>query len=113
MRLKDSLKKFLKIEKIIDREKLIYKTNKYTYDFRKFNTIRTFGEDIYDGKITLEEADKNQSDLIDETENFNDKTRPKSYEKKKKKKKKILLIICLIFSMQEKWFITDLKGKYF
>ena len=101
---KEELEKILKIEKTIDREKLIYKTNKYTYDFRKFNKIRTFGEGIYDGKITLEEADKNQSHLIDEIENFNDKTRPKNY--KKKKKKKILLIICLIFSMQEKWFLT-------
>ena len=28
------------------------------YDFRKFNTIRTFREDIYNGKITLKEAMK-------------------------------------------------------
>ena len=52
------LNKIKEIEKNVDREKLIYKTNKHTYDFRKFNTIRTFGEDIYDGKITLEEANE-------------------------------------------------------
>ena len=33
------LNKITEIEKNVDREKLIYKTNKYTYDFRKFNTI--------------------------------------------------------------------------
>ena len=33
------LNKMTEIEKNVDREKLIYKTNKYTYDFRKFNTI--------------------------------------------------------------------------
>ena len=67
---------------MLTEKKLIYKTNKYTYDFRKFNTIRTFGEDIYDGKITLEEADKSQSDLLGEIKNFNDKTRPKTLKKR-------------------------------
>ena len=91
---KKELEKILKIEKTIDREKLIYKKNKYTYDFRKFNTIRTLDEDKCDGQITLEEADKNQSNR-------------KAI--RKKNKKKILLTICLIFSKQEKWFLTDLK----
>ena len=61
------------------KEKLIYKTYKHTYDFRKFNTIRTFGKDIYNRKITLEEADENQSDLSD------DKTRPKTFWQKELK----------------------------
>ena len=91
---KKELEKILRIEKTIDREKLIYKKNKYTYDFRKFNTIRTLDEDKCDGQITLEEADKNQSNR-------------KAI--RKKNKKKILLTICLIFSKQEKWFLTDLK----
>ena len=52
------LNKMKEKEKNDDREKLIYKTSKCPYGFRKFNTIRTFGEDIYDGKITLEEADE-------------------------------------------------------
>ena len=26
--------------------------NLYIYDFRIFNTVRTFGRDIYEGKIT-------------------------------------------------------------
>ena len=41
-----------------------------TYDFRKFNAIRTFGEDIYHGKIILEEADESQSDLLGEIKNL-------------------------------------------
>ena len=52
------LNKMKEKEKNDDREKLIYKTSKCPYGFRKFNTIRTFGEDIYDGKIPLEEADE-------------------------------------------------------
>ena len=27
-------------------EKLVYKTNKYTYDFRNFQTISTFGREM-------------------------------------------------------------------
>ena len=68
MKLKKSLVKFLK--KNVDREKLFYEAGEYIYDFRKFNTIRTFGEDIYNGKITLEEADEDQSDLIDNINEF-------------------------------------------
>ena len=35
------------MEESIDREKLVYKTDKQTFNFRKFNTIRAFGKDIY------------------------------------------------------------------
>ena len=34
---------------------------------------KKFCKDIYDGEITLENADKDQSDLLNEIENFNDK----------------------------------------
>ena len=72
------LNKIKEVEESIDREKLVYKTDKHTFDFRKFNTIRTFGKDIYNGKITLEEADESQSDLLNEIKTFNDKARPKA-----------------------------------
>ena len=83
---KEEFEKIVKIEKTTDREKLVYKANGNTYDFRKFQTIRTFGNDIYEGKITLEEADKDQSDLSSEIKKFNDKTRPKNYLKKQEKR---------------------------
>ena len=70
------------MEKTIDRVKLVYKTDKHTYDFRKVNTIRTFGKDIYNGKITLEEADESQSDLLSKIKTFNEKTRPKTFWQK-------------------------------
>ena len=43
------------------------------------------GEDIYGGKITLEEANEDQSDLADKINEFNKKTRPKSDRKKQKR----------------------------
>ena len=42
-----------KIEKNEDREKLVYKTNEYTYSFEDFQTMKTFGKYIYDGTITI------------------------------------------------------------
>ena len=82
---REEINKILKIEKNVDWEKLVYQAGKYKYDFRKFNTIRTFGEDIYNGKITLEEADEDQSDLTDEINEFTKKTRLKSDKKKRKR----------------------------
>ena len=56
---KKELYKIKEIEKNVDREKLIYETSEYTYSFKNFQTIQTFGRDIYEGKITIEEANEN------------------------------------------------------
>ena len=103
--------KIEEIEKTINREKLVYKATEYTYDFRDFITIRTFSRDIYEGIITLEEADNDQPNLLNEIRNFKDKTRPQN--DKKKKKKKLFLKTCIIFLRQEKKFLTAFLVKYF
>ena len=36
------------------------KASEYTYSFQNFQTIATFGRDIYSGEITLKEADEDQ-----------------------------------------------------
>ena len=59
-------------------EKLIYETNEYTYSFKNFHTIKTFGRDIYEGKITIEEADKYQTNLLVEIMNFMKNSKPRS-----------------------------------
>ena len=107
----EEINKILKIEKNVDREKLVYESGRYKYDFRKFNTIRTFGEDIYNGKITLEEADEDQSDLADKINEFTKKTRRKVI--RKNKKEKLLKKTCIIFLKQGKWFLIGLKAKCF
>ena len=58
MKLKKEYDKIKEIEKTVDREKLIYRASEYTYDFRNFRTIKAFGRDIHEGKITLKEADE-------------------------------------------------------
>ena len=82
---KKELDKIKEIEKNVDREKLIYETDEYTYSFKNFQTIKTFGRDIYEGKITIKEADEYQADLLTEIMNFRKNTKPRSQEKKREK----------------------------
>ena len=83
---KKSLIKLKKYKKYVDREKLIYKADEYTYSFKNFETIKTFGQDIYEGKITIKEADEYQVNLLTEILNFRKNTKPRSQEKKQEKK---------------------------
>ena len=86
---KKELDKIKEIEKNVDREKLIYETNEYTYSFKNFQ-IKTFDRDTYEGKIMIEEAEKYQTDLLVEIMNFRKNMKPRSQEKKNKKKKLFL-----------------------
>ena len=83
---KKELDKIKEIEKNVDREKFIYEANDYTYNFKNFQTIKTFGQDIQEGKITVKEADEYQKDLLVEIKSFKKHAKPKSLEKKKKKR---------------------------
>ena len=71
---------------MVDRENLIYKTNKYTYSFKYFITISTFGRDIYNCKFTLKKSDENQGRLLVKIMNFKKKIKPQNLEKKRKEK---------------------------
>ena len=83
MKLEKSLIK--EIEKHVDREKLIYETNDYTYSFKNFQTIKTFGRDIYEGKTSFEIANEYQTNLSAQIMYFKSNTKPKSQEKKQEK----------------------------
>ena len=65
---------------------MIYYSSKEPFDFNAFKTIRSFGENIYSGKITINEADQEQADLLEYILNFNNKARPKNKDDKKKKR---------------------------
>ena len=61
--------------------------NKYVYiKVFNFRTINTFGRDIYNGKITLKEADEDQSSLFVEIMDFKKNARPQNPEKKQRNK---------------------------
>ena len=82
---KEEFNKIKEIEKDVDWQKLFYKSNKSKNNFKNFQIIRTFGEDIYNGEITLEETDKDQSNLVEKINDFIKKTRPKSDKKTQEK----------------------------
>ena len=46
------------------------------FDFKIFKTMRSFGENIYSVKITINEADQEQTDLVKHILNFNNKATP-------------------------------------
>ena len=69
-----------------DREKLIYRTNEYTYDFRNFQIINAFGREIYNGNIALKEVDEDQSSLLVKIIIFKKKTKPQNPKKKQENK---------------------------
>ena len=82
---KKELDKIKEIEKNVDREKLVYETDEYKYSFKNFQTIKTFGRDIYEGEVTIKEADEYQADLLTEIWDFRKYTKSRSEEKKQEK----------------------------
>ena len=50
-----------------------------------FQTIKTFGRDIYEGKIAIEKANEYQTDLLAEIMSFKKHTKPTSPEKTRKR----------------------------
>ena len=108
---KIEIDKISKIEKTVDRKKLAYKASEYEYSFQNFLIIRTFGRDIYNGDITLKEADEYQSSLLNEIKNFRDKTKPQS-EEKKREKEDVLKNLYNFYEGREK-VLNAFDGKIF
>ena len=80
---KDEIKK---LEDKIKRKDLKYKTGKYKYDFQQYETIRYFVESIYAGKINIQKADMDQTNLLENIVKFNNNSRPNSKEDNDKKR---------------------------
>ena len=74
------------------RRDLIYKTNNYKYDFQQYETIRSFSDSIFAGKINIDEAEMNQSNLLKNMVEFNEQSKLRKKEDKKKKKKIEILL---------------------
>ena len=74
-----------KWEEEIKRKDLKCKTNKYLFDFQQFETIRSFGDSIYTGKINIDEPEMDQSNLLENIVKFNNKFKAKTKEGKAKK----------------------------
>ena len=81
--IKNELNKIKEYEKKVNRDNMIYCSSKESFGFKIFKTIRSFGDDIYSSKITINETNQERSDLAEYILNFNDNTRPKNKDDKK------------------------------
>ena len=86
-KIKNEVDEIKKWEEKIRRKDSVYKTNKYKYDSQQYDTIWSFGDNIYTEKIDIDNADIDQSSLLDGLNDFNDRVRPKNVEDKNKNKK--------------------------
>ena len=75
------------LEKMLKEENFrrVYKANKYKYDFQEYETIKSFGDSICNGKVTIDEAEIDRSSMLDSLRDFDDRSRPKAAESKRKK----------------------------
>ena len=69
-------------ERKADRSKWVYKGSNDTYGFRKFKTIRVFGNEIRNN-INMSMANDEQDQLLKRINEFKRKTRPQNSESKK------------------------------
>ena len=72
-------------EKIKQRD-LKYKTKIYTYHFQQYETIRSFDESIYTLKASIVKVEEDQSNLLENLVEFNNKSGPKIKEGKNEKR---------------------------
>ena len=63
---------------------LQYRTKSYKHNFLQYETIRSFGDNIYTGKINLCKAKMEQKNILKNIIDFYDKLRPRTMEGKNK-----------------------------
>ena len=82
-----------------------YKTNIYIYiyNFQNFWTISTFDRNIYNGTITLKEADSDQANLLVEILNFKKRIKLKT-SREKAAKKYVLKSLYNLFEVRQRVF---------
>ena len=83
--IKNEIDEIKKWEEKIKRKDLTYIANKYKYDFQQYETIKSFSESIYTSKINTDEAEMDQSNLLKNLVEFNERSRPKKAKGKDKK----------------------------
>ena len=81
--IKAEIDKIKNWEEKFRREDLVHKRNKSKYDFQQYETTRSFGDSIYNGKSSIDEANLDQSSWLDGLKDFNDKQQKVKIKEKK------------------------------
>ena len=79
------IKTIEEIEKNVDRDKTFYKSTNRNYDFRGFESIHTYGNDIRNNVTSLKSANLEQPNLMAYLYDFTKNTKPQNPEQKKLK----------------------------
>ena len=72
-------------ERKVDRSKMVYKASNETYDYRKFKTIRVFGNEIKNNIIDMSMANDEEDQLLRYINKLKSKKKPHNLESKKVK----------------------------
>ena len=72
----DGIEKIEGEERKADRRKMVYEGSNKTYDFRKFKTIRVFGNEIRNNIINMNMGNDEQDQLSEHIREFKRKTGP-------------------------------------
>ena len=88
-----------------------YEGSNKTYDFRKFKTIRVFGNEIRNSIINMSMANDEQNQLPKHIREFKNKTRPQSSESKQIKEDVLNSAKALL--NEEQWYLKHLKVEYY
>ena len=75
---------------------MVYKATNRTYDFRKFKTIRAFGNEIRNNVINMDTANIEQMNLTMFIRDFTNKTKPRDPELKELKNEVLNSAIALL-----------------
>ena len=51
-----------------------FETNRYNYGFQQYETIRSFGDSMYTGTISVEEAEMDQTNVLEYMIKFDNKS---------------------------------------
>ena len=68
---------------MVNREDLVFDTNKYIHNFQQFEMIRSFAKNIFGGKFTLKNADADQNNLFFEIVEFKKNAKPRTQGEKR------------------------------
>ena len=79
----NEIKRIKELEKKVDRNKMVYEGTNITYDFRKFKTIRAFGNEIRNNVIDMNTANEEQNELLEYISRLRRITKPNNPESKK------------------------------
>ena len=74
-----------KKENIVNRQSLIYETNKCIYNFQHFETIRYFTKNTFGGKATLNDVNEGEAKLVTKFIKCNEQTKLRTSKDREKK----------------------------